>query len=76
MSDHDPKNPPDDGIILACRKTDLSVVINALFAKPPFMPAVDVYEDGQLLAGYVYKDTEECIQELSDIMQTHLPPVS
>ena len=55
-------------------KKNLSVVVNALLAKPPFTPAVDVYDDGQLLAGYVYYTIEECIGGLSDIFRTHLQP--
>jgi len=58
--------------VLACRKTDFSVVINALMAKPPFAPAIDVYEDGQLLAGYVYHTIEECISSLAAVMKIHL----
>jgi len=73
IPDHAPDNPPDEGIVLGCRKTDLTVVVNALLAKPPFTPAVDVYDDGQLLAGYVYNTIDECIGGLSDIFKTHLP---
>ena len=74
IPEHDPDNPPDEGIVLGCRKKDLNVVLNALLAKPPFTPAVDVYDDGRLLAGYVYHTIEECIGGLSDIFRTHLKP--
>ena len=74
IPDHDPDNPPDDGIVLGCRKKDLDVVVNALLAKPPFTPAVDVYDDGQLLAGYVYHTIDDCVSGLSDIFRTHLQP--
>ena len=72
IPEHSPDNPPDEGIILACRKTDLNVVVNALLAKPPFTPAVDVYEDGQLLAGYIYNTIDECIGDLTKVLHSHL----
>jgi hypothetical protein len=74
VPDHSPENPPDEGIVLGCRKTDLNVVINALLAKPPFAPAIDVYDNGQLLAGYVYNTVDECIGDLTKVLQTHLKP--
>ncbi len=72
VPDHSRDNPPDVGIVLACRKSDFNVIINALLAKPPFAPAVDVYDDGQLLAGYVYNSIEECIGDLTNVLQIHL----
>jgi len=74
IPDHSPENPPDEGIILGCRRTDLDVVVNALLAKPPFSPAIDVYDNGQLLAGYVYNTIDECIGNLTKVLQTHLEP--
>ena len=72
VPDHSMDDPPDEGVVLACRETDFSVVVNALMAKSPFAPAIDVYEDGQLLAGYVYHTIEECIGGLSAVMKIHL----
>jgi hypothetical protein len=72
IPDHSPDNPPDEGILLACRKNDFNVVINALMAKPPFTPAIDVYDEGQLLAGYVYNNIDECIGDLTKVLQIHL----
>jgi hypothetical protein len=74
IPEHSLDNPPDEGIVLACRETDFNVVINALLAEPPFTPAVDVYDDGQLLAGYVYNTIEECISGLTKVLKTHLQP--
>lgn len=74
LPEHSPDNPPDEGIVLACRKTDFTVIINALLAKPPFAPAIDVYDDGQLLAGYVYNAIDECIADLTKVLQIHLQP--
>ena len=74
IPEHSADHPPDEGIVLASRKNDFNVVINALLAKPPFTPAIDVYDDGQLLAGYVYHTIDECITNLSKVLQTHLAP--
>ena len=74
IPEHSADNPPDKGIILACRKADFNIMINALMAKPPFTPAIDVYDSGQLLAGYIYNTIDECIGDLTKVMQTHLQP--
>jgi hypothetical protein len=74
VPEHSLENPPDEGIVLACRKSDYNVVINALLAKPPFTPAIDVYDGGRLLAGYVYHTINECIAHLSEVLQIHLQP--
>ena len=76
IPEHSPDNPPDKGIVLACRKDDFNVVINALMAKPPFTPAIDVYDSGRLLAGYVYNSIDECIGDLTKILQIHLQPTT
>ncbi|NNL75954.1 MAG: hypothetical protein HKO68_06435 [Desulfobacterales bacterium] len=72
IPEHSPENPPDKGIVLACRKVDFNLVINALMAKPPFTPAIDVYDNGQLLAGYIYNTIDECIGDLTKVFQIHL----
>ena len=72
LPDHSADDPPDQGIVLACRKGDVDVIINALFARPPFAPAVDVYEHGELIAGYVYNTIDECTDGISKILRTHL----
>ena len=72
LIEHSSENPPDKGIVLATRMTDFNVVVNALFAKPPFTPAIDVYSDGQLLAGYVYNTIDECIEDLTKVLEIHL----
>lgn len=69
IPEHSPENPPDMGIILACRKADMDVIVNVLMAKPPFSPAIDVYDDGELLAGYVYNTIDDCISELTTVLQ-------
>ena len=72
IPEHSPDNPPDDGIVLACRKTEFNIVVNALMAKPPFAPAIDVYDKGQLLAGYMYNTIDECMGDLTRVFQIHL----
>ena len=72
VPEHSGETPPDEGIILASRKTDFKVILNALLAKPPFAPAIDVYDDGQLLAGYVYSTIDECIDNLTKVLRIHL----
>ena len=72
IPEHSPDHPPDKGIVLAGCKGDFGVIVNALLAKPPFTPAIDVYENGQLLAGYTYDTIEECIGELSKVLRIHL----
>lgn len=72
IPDHSPQNPPDEGIILASRSNDYNRIVNALFAKPPFTPAIDVYEAGQLVAGYVYHNTDECVEDLTRVLNVHL----
>jgi hypothetical protein len=76
VPDHSPENPPDEGIVLASKKSDFNVVVNVLMAKPPFAPAIDVYEDGRLLAGYVYNRIDECIDNLSKVLKIHLQTVA
>jgi hypothetical protein len=63
---------PDAGILLACRVGDTATIVNALFAHPPHTPAIDVYESGQLLAGYSYASMGACRGELSAVLQRHL----
>jgi hypothetical protein len=72
--DHSSEDPPDEGVVLACRKSDVDVIVNALLAKPPFAPAVDVYDEGRLLAGYVYNSIAECIADLSKVIKIYLEP--
>jgi hypothetical protein len=67
-----PDNAPDDGIILASQLNDYSVIVNALFARPPFTPAIDVYEAGRLLAGYIYSNIDECVDKLTEVLNIHL----
>ncbi len=74
LGNEDPENPPDAGILLASRTNDYTVIVNALFAHPPFTPAVDIYDHGQLVAGYTYYTVEECRKALTKLIAVHLVP--
>ena len=69
-ANHDPDNPPDAGVVLAAAAHSFSVILNALFAYPPTLAATDVYDRGQLVAGYTYSSIEECQNGLTELMQT------
>lgn len=71
-TDNLPRKNSDTGIVLAARKRDCNIILNAVFALPPVVPAIDIYENGRLLAGYMYHTTEECIQDLAGVMRTYL----
>ncbi len=66
------RRPTDAGVVLAARTEDHHVVMNAVFALPPYTPAIDIYRSGTLLAGYIYHTIDECVDNLSKIMSTHL----
>jgi hypothetical protein len=68
---HLPGKPSDAGIILLSRCKEYHIILNCLLALPPFTPGIDIYEDGQLLAGYSYKTIEECKHELPKVIWTY-----
>ena len=68
-----PEDVADDGILLACREKDYQTIVNVLFAHPPHTPAIDVYDHGGLIAGYSYASIAACREEVSAVIQTHLP---
>lgn len=63
---------PDAGVVVASHLDVFDVIVNALFAFPPFTPAVDVYDRGQLTAGYQYATIDECRAELASLLGRHL----
>jgi hypothetical protein len=63
---------PDIGVVIASHYDAFDVIVNTLFAYHPFTPAIDVYDRGQLVAGYQYKGFDACIAELSDVLGRHL----
>lgn len=71
LNDHDPDNPPDAGVVLATAVQGFSVILNALFAYPSTLAATDVYDRGQLVAGYTYSSIEDCQKGLKELMQTY-----
>jgi hypothetical protein len=68
----------DAGVLVACRADGMETIVNALFAHGSCTPAVDVYEQGKLVAGYQYTSIDECRSELGTILMRHLqrPPVA
>ena len=62
----------DAGALVASRPGNYSTIVNALFAHSPYTPAVDVYENGQLLAGYQFADIDTCVAEIGAIIERHL----
>ena len=69
---NDVSGQPDAGVVVASRHDEFDVIVNALFAFHPFTPAIDVYERGQLTAGYQFKNIDLCIAELSTVLGRHL----
>ena len=67
---------PDSGVILLSCPNSSETIINALLAHPPHTPAVDVYDKGALLAGYVFETIDGCLAGMSNIVATHLGPAS
>lgn len=63
---------PDAGVVVASHGDDFDVIVNALFAYHPFAPAIDVYERGQLIAGYQFETVEACMADLSTVLDRHL----
>ena len=68
----DEGRPADDGVLLFSRHSSFDTIVNGLLAHPPCAPAVDVYENGALLAGYVYDSIDACLASITDVIQTHL----
>ena len=66
----------DAGVLVASRADDHDVIVNALFARASCTPAVDVYEQGRLVAGYQYLNIDACRSELGTILMRHLQPPS
>ncbi|MBS3756798.1 MAG: hypothetical protein KGY38_05010 [Desulfobacterales bacterium] len=64
--------PADDGAVLFTRPLFHDTIVNVLLAHLPCTPAVDVYDQGALLAGYVYDSIEDCLSSLEKIIQTHM----
>jgi hypothetical protein len=62
----------DAGILLASRCRDYTIILNTLFAMPPYAAGIDVYENGNLLAGYSYRTVAECRANLSQVTRTYL----
>ena len=60
------------GILLASSCRDYTIILNTLFAMPPYAAGIDVYENGNLLAGYSYRTIAECRAALPQVLLTYL----
>jgi len=69
---NDDSRQPDAGVVVASHHDDFDVIVNVLFALHPFTPAIDLYDRGQLIAGYQFKSIDACIAELSTVLNRHL----
>ncbi|MCU0561901.1 MAG: hypothetical protein MUD16_17140 [Desulfobacterales bacterium] len=63
--------PSDAGIVLVSRCRDYVLILNTLFAMPPYAAGIDVYEEGRLLAGYSYRTIDECRTNLPRVIRTY-----
>ncbi len=61
----------DEGAIIFTRYASENIIINTLLANPPYSAAVDVYDNGALIAGYVYSTIEDCLSSLNDVVKTY-----
>lgn len=66
----------DAGVLVASRTDGHDTIVNALFARASCTPAVDVYEQGKLVAGYQYLTIDACRSEIGTILLRHLHPSS
>jgi hypothetical protein len=64
--------PKDDGVLLFSRLSSHTIILNVLLAHPPYAPAIDVYDHGALLAGYVYKSIDDCLTSITQVIATYL----
>ena len=67
-----PDRSPDAGVLLASARDNFDVILNALFAHPPSLAAVDVYDRGSLIGGYSYPTITACRESLGELLQTYL----
>ena len=65
-------SPNDDGALLFSLPSSRATIINVLLAHSPHMPAIDVYDDGALLAGYIYESIDDCLGSLTKVIAIHL----
>jgi hypothetical protein len=68
----DSADTSDLGVLIASDLASHDVIVNALFALSPFTPAVDVYDRGEMVAGYQYDGITACRNELDTILESHL----
>jgi hypothetical protein len=64
--------PKDDGVLLFSRSSSRETILNVFLAHPPYAPAIDVYDRGALLAGYVYESIDDCLASITNVIATYL----
>jgi hypothetical protein len=64
--------PKDDGVLLFSRSSSHETILNVFLAHPPYAPAIDVYDHGALLAGYVYESIDDCLASITNVIATYL----
>jgi hypothetical protein len=62
----------DDGVLLFSRSSSHETILNVFLAHPPYAPAIDVYDHGALLAGYVYESMDDCLDSVTEVIATYL----
>lgn len=69
---HEANRFTDDGVLLFSRPSSYNTLINVFLAHPPYTAAIDVYDQGALLAGYVYDSIDDCLASITQVLSTHL----
>lgn len=64
--------PKDDGVLLFSRPLSHITILNVILAHSPYTPAIDVYDHGALLAGYVYDSMDDCLNSVTEVIATYL----
>ncbi len=60
----------DDGVLLFSDISPHKTIVNTLLAHAPHAAATDVYQDGALIAGFVYNSTDECLSDIGQVVDT------
>jgi len=69
-------HPADDGVLLFSLPSADATIVNALLAHSPHTPAIDVYQEGAMIAGYMFDAVDDMITALNGVIKTFLvaPP--
>ncbi len=69
-------HPADDGVLLFSLPSSDATIVNALLAHSPHTPAIDVYQEGAMIAGYMFDAVDDMLAALNGVIRTFLvsPP--